>query len=66
LIATVLVSPYYQTGRARFAALRLAAKEANVWDRDIALKRAMGVPEEVFRRSEALLIARPAALPAGQ
>lgn len=55
LIATVLVSPYYQTGRARFLALRTAAKEANVWDRDIALKRAMGVPEDIFLRSGELL-----------
>lgn len=55
LIATALVSPYYQTGRARFSALRIAAKETNVWDRDIALKRAMGVPEGIFLRSGELL-----------
>ena len=56
LIETPLVSPYYQTGRASFRKLRAAAKVENTWDRDIALKRAMGVPEEVFRRSAELLL----------
>ncbi len=56
LIETALVSPYYQTGRARFAKLRSAAKIENTWDRDVALKRAMGVPEDVFRRSAELLL----------
>ena len=58
LIETALVSPYYQLGRAPFRALRAASRERNAWDRDIALKRAMGVPEEVFRRSADLLAPR--------
>jgi uncharacterized protein len=60
LIATVLVWPYYQAGRAPFRRLRAAARESNPWDRDVALKRAMGVPEDVFRRTAELLEPGPA------
>lgn len=56
LIETALVSPFYQVWRAPFASIWAAAKEANPWDRDVALKRALGVPEEVFTRGAALLL----------
>ena len=58
LIETALVSPYYQAGRAPMKNLRGAAKETNTWDKDVALKRAMGVPEDVFGRSAELLLPR--------
>jgi hypothetical protein len=58
LIETALVSPYYQAGRAPLKKLRVAAKEENTWDKDVALKRAMGVPEDVFGRSAELLLPR--------
>lgn len=58
LIETALVSPYYQTGRAPLKKLRGAAKEKNTWDKDVALKRAMGVPEAVFKRAAELLLPR--------
>lgn len=59
LIETVLVSPYYQAGRAPFRKLREASKEGNAWDRDVALKKAMGVPESVFRLTASLLLPKP-------
>ncbi len=59
LIETALVSPFYYTWRAPFGRLRAAARERNPWDRDVALKKALGVDEEIFRRSAQLLIGRP-------
>ncbi|MDB5106766.1 MAG: amidohydrolase 2 [Fibrobacteres bacterium] len=56
LIETALVSPYYQTMRASFSRLRQAARESNPWDRDVALKKALGMPEDVFARSAGLLL----------
>lgn len=58
LINTALVSPHFYplrlTTKQRFA----IAGETNVWDRDVLLKQALGVPAEVFARTEALLGAR--------
>ena len=56
LIETLLVSPYYYTFRARFGSLRAAAREENAWDRDVALKKALGVTAEVFDRTGKLLL----------
>jgi hypothetical protein len=56
LIETALVSPYYYMGRAPFSALRACAKVENPWDRDIALKKALGVDDGVFARSDSLLL----------
>ena len=50
-----LVSPWYQLPRADASALRQVAAIDNTWDRDVALKRAMGVPESVFQRARTLL-----------
>ncbi len=55
LIETALVSPYYYTMRASFSRLRQAARETNAWDRDVALKRTLGVTEDVFMRSAQIL-----------
>jgi predicted TIM-barrel fold metal-dependent hydrolase len=55
LIETALVSPYYYLLRAPFSRLRQAARETNAWDRDVALKRALGVPEDVFARTAEIL-----------
>lgn len=64
LIETLLVSPWYYTFRAPFSRLRQAARETNPWDRDVALKRALGVPEDVFAKSALLLEPRaPGPLP---
>lgn len=59
LIETALVSPYYYLFRAPFRSLRAAAREANPWDRDVALKKALGVKEEIFARTAALLLPGP-------
>jgi predicted TIM-barrel fold metal-dependent hydrolase len=56
LIETALVSPFYQVWRAPFGSLWAASKEPNAWDRDVALKKALGVPEEVFTKSAELLL----------
>jgi predicted TIM-barrel fold metal-dependent hydrolase len=56
LIETALVSPYYYLLRAPFSRLRQAARETNAWDRDVALKRALGVPEDVFARTAEILM----------
>ncbi len=59
LINTALVSPWYyplnltEARRAEISALD------NPWDRDVALKQALGVPSEVFARTTAIL-RRPA------
>jgi predicted TIM-barrel fold metal-dependent hydrolase len=55
LINTALVSPWFfplniETGEAR----RIARMD-NAWDRDVVLKLALGVPQEIFLRTETLL-----------
>ena len=50
-----LVSPWYQLGRVPFRELRGVSDITNQWDRDVALKRAIGVPAAVFDRSRLLL-----------
>ncbi len=60
LIATPLVSARYfplQLGRAD---MRRIQSVENVWDRDVRLKQALGVPSAVFARSEMLLSSQPA------
>ncbi|MBI1731933.1 MAG: amidohydrolase family protein [Gammaproteobacteria bacterium] len=54
-----LVSPWYQMGRVPLRRLSQLGKLDNQWDRDVALKRAMGVPDAVFDRTwEVLKIPR--------
>lgn len=50
-----LVSPWYHLGRAPLRQLWRVSREKNKWDRDLRLKRAMGVPEAVFARSASIL-----------
>lgn len=51
LINTALVSPHYFPLRLTSAQRFALAGETNVWDRDVLLKRALGVPADVFARS---------------
>jgi hypothetical protein len=46
-----LVSPWYQLGHVALRELRGVSRLDNQWDRDVVLKRAMGVPEAVFART---------------
>lgn len=50
-----LVSPFYQTRDVGFGAAKSVAAIENTWDRDVALKEAMGVPAHVFARSAEVL-----------
>ena len=50
-----LVSPWYHLGRASLNELWAVSRLSNQWDRDVRLKRAMGVPEAVFMRTAKLL-----------
>ncbi len=58
LINTALVSPwYYPLNLTRDAMARLAAID-NPWDRDVALKQALGLPVEIFELSGRLVPVR--------
>ncbi len=50
-----LVSPYYHLNHIGFAEARSAAALDNPWDRDVALKEALHVPQHVFARGAELL-----------
>jgi uncharacterized protein len=50
-----LVSPWYQIGHVSIGEIREVGRLKNQWDRDVVLKRAMGVPEDVFARTRAVL-----------
>ena len=50
-----LVSPYYHLDHIGTGAAKAVAAIDNTWDRDVALKEALGVPAHVFARSAALL-----------
>lgn len=50
-----LVSPWYQYPDVDLSEIKAIQSIANKWDRDVALKRAMGVSEDVFQRSSALI-----------
>ena len=52
---SALVSPYYHADRIGLAAAKSIAAIDNAWDRDVALKEALGVPQDVFARSAELL-----------
>lgn len=51
-----LVSPWYQVPHVSVGELKAISAIENQWDRDVALKKAMGVPPGVFRGSAALLM----------
>ncbi len=50
-----LVSPYYHLDATGWAQTRAVAAIDNPWDRDVALKEALGVPQAVFARAETVL-----------
>lgn len=54
-----LVSPWYHIGRAPIAELWQASRAGNKWDKDVRLKKAMGVPNAVFERSAKILRISP-------
>lgn len=58
LINMPLVSPWYFPRQLRLAEMQRLARLPNPWDRDVALKQALGVPAEVFART-AVLLRRP-------
>ena len=51
----LLVSPFWHFPDIRVGTAHLVNSIPNPWDRDVALKRAMGTPEHVFARSAELL-----------
>ena len=50
-----LVSPYYHINHIGWAKARSIAAIDNPWDRDVALKKALGTPNGVFERGASLL-----------
>ena len=50
-----LVSPWYQVRHVSLRELKAVQSIENQWDRDVALKQAMGVPRPVFLRSREVL-----------
>lgn len=59
----LLVSPWYYPLRLTAAQRWRIAAIANPWDRDVALKQALGVPADVWTRAEHVLTMAPAAPP---
>jgi uncharacterized protein len=55
LVNLIIVSPYYFSLNLRFGQMRTIAAIPNPWDRDVALKQALGVPRDVFERTGKLL-----------
>lgn len=55
LINTPLVSPWYFPLRLTSSEMQTLAEIGNPWDRDVALKQALGVPPEIFSRTRDLL-----------
>jgi hypothetical protein len=55
LLETAIVSPWYFASTLRLTRTQELRRVRNPWDQDVELKRALGVPEEVFRRGFGLL-----------
>ena len=60
----LLVSSFYHLRHIGVASARLVSSISNPWDRDVALKSAMGTPEHVFARSAELLDVQRCRVPA--
>jgi len=58
ILATAAVDPAYFAFRLPWARCREIRRMRNPWDQDVALKRALGVDDAVFRRAGAVLAAR--------
>ena len=56
LIQTALVSPYYFPLQLSVVKMHALSGLKNPWDQDVGLKKALGVPEEVFGLSAKLLL----------
>ena len=60
LINMVLVSPYYFPLNLTFKQMREISSIENPFDRDVALKQALGMPSDVFSKSRTLFAIKPA------
>jgi predicted TIM-barrel fold metal-dependent hydrolase len=60
---SALVSPWYHVNHIGAGKAREVNKIANLWDRDVALKSAFGVPDTVFERAGELLNIAPVKQP---
>ena len=56
LINTALVSPWFFPLQLEVETMRRLSALPNPWDRDVGLKRALGVPREVFERAGTVLM----------
>ncbi len=56
LINTALVSPWFFPLNLEVAQMNAISKLKNPWDRDVALKTALGVPSEIFGRAAGLVM----------
>jgi predicted TIM-barrel fold metal-dependent hydrolase len=59
LINTALVSAWYYPLRLTTKQMNDISSVENPWDRDVALKQALGVPAEIFARSREVLAKKP-------
>ena len=50
-----VVSPYFHLDQISIGDAKVVQRQTNTWDRDVVLKKKMGVPETVFVRSRELL-----------
>ncbi len=55
LINTLITSPWFHCYRLGHHAMRRVVAESNPWDRDVALKEALGATEEIFANNARLL-----------
>jgi hypothetical protein len=55
LLATPLVSPWFFSGRLGLRRAARLARVSNLWDRDVALKEALGLPAAAFTRAAHVL-----------
>lgn len=61
LVNTALVSPWYYPLNLTHDEMQRISDLTNPWDRDVALKEALGVPARLFTRANAVLRIRPTA-----
>ena len=55
-----VVSPYFHLDLIGIRDAKAVRRQKNTWDRDVVLKKKMGVPESVFVRSRRILALEPA------
>ena len=56
LINTALVSPWYFSLNLEWKMMKQLAAIKNPWDRDVELKRSLGVPRDIFSRASRLIM----------